>query len=973
MASKLNAFLAAVPANANGGGSGLPSPAGGRSKAPPPPVLQTTALFPELLLNAAPFEKASGKATVQPATPQPQMQKRRYASRRGKSFENHFCTYASARNLATSPVVDEASNQAEEVEDAGKSHPMTPLRAFDPKRNAATTKKSMDAGAESEAGPLRRLSAQGSHHRRVSTDTTMFNRHLRQQADRDITMDVVHHFSNVPVLTLRRSNRINPENDSDNNNNDDIDDDSGDLDDNFVIDPLSMLPIFQRGGVVSTAYALEILKQATDLMSLEQNVITIQAPYTLVGDLHGQFQDLLEIFQVHGTPSPENPFLFLGDYVDRGISSCEIVLLLLAFKVRFPSSVHLLRGNHECRSLSTFYGFRAECLQKYGTIVYNRTIKCFESMPLAAKLETSYGTFLAVHGGLSPEIVQLEDINENVDRFMEPEPTGALCDLLWADPAKDDDTADEGEHWAPNSIRGCSFTFNETACRAFLKRNELLAIIRAHELEEDGFREHFGRSGESQRKGKRSSATDDDGGEAVSSEDVMLPPVITVFSAPEYCNTNHNMGATLMVPWAKPTSGGSVLEYRQHTRSVHREHEFALPSEDQAVKTFLKETLPFLPVDFYELVKHCRRLRQLLMLSSQSSMTQLPLGNTSSSNGASASVGSELSSIAAFGLALSPSSGATTSRVETVSSNSSSSSGQNVHHPPQDDYLQRTTTETNPEPRQTSEHTTTEEQSTIDSGDLDNEQASISAHTSASRQQQQKNSKHEEILATTSTVVLHTLDKVDVHTVNTVTTPYVKSPRRSSRTRSSGWKLCPGFLRIFRRFFGAKEASIEEKATESAEESMTASLDGSLSHSTPSTPRMELVNSQLSLSDDVAAASTPSEASRTVVADANHASVVPTPVGPPQKGCDVFSKRQWQALKLYFTLLDISGNGVLMEESFVVLLAEQDSDAYATEEELTLLMEVIDTNADGLITEQDFLLFAHRSYLRWKKSNAPQL
>uniref|UniRef100_K3X691 Serine/threonine-protein phosphatase n=1 Tax=Globisporangium ultimum (strain ATCC 200006 / CBS 805.95 / DAOM BR144) TaxID=431595 RepID=K3X691_GLOUD len=604
MASKLNAFLAAVPANANGG---APSPVGGRGKAPP--VLQTTALFPELSLTAAPFEKAVGKEAAQPATPQPQMQKRRYASRRGKSFENHFCTSASARNLAASP--DEASNQAEEVQNAATDRPMTPLRAFDPKRHAVSAKKPVDAGVESEAGPLRRLSAQGSHHRRVSTDTTMFNRHLRQQADRDITMDVVRHFSHVPVLTLTRSSRVNPESDSDNNNDEGVDDDSGGLDDNVGIDPLNILPIFQRGGVVPTAYALEILKQATNLMSLEQNVIAIQAPYTLVGDLHGQFQDLLEIFEVHGTPSPENPFLFLGDYVDRGISSCEIVLLLLAFKVQFPSSVHLLRGNHECRSLSTFYGFRAECLQKYGTVVYNRTIKCFESMPLAAKLETSYGTFLAVHGGLSPEIMQLEDINENVDRFMEPEPTGALCDLLWADPAKDDDAADEEEHWEPNSVRGCSFTFNETACRAFLKRNELLAIIRAHELEEDGFREHFGRSGESQRKDKRSGATDDSG---EASDDVTLPPVITVFSAPEYCNTNHNMGATLTVPWSKQTSSGSILEYRQHTRSAHREHEFALPSEDQAVNAFLKETLPFLPADFYELVKHCRQLRQLLQI-----------------------------------------------------------------------------------------------------------------------------------------------------------------------------------------------------------------------------------------------------------------------------------------------------------------------------------------------------------------------
>ena len=171
-------------------------------------------------------------------------------------------------------------------------------------------------------------------------------------------------------------------------------------------------------------------------------------------------------------------FLFLGDYVDRGVASCEIMLLLLACKVAAPDRVHLLRGNHECRSLSTFYGFRAECLRKYGRAVFNRMVACFEALPLAAKLRTARGAFLCVHGGLSPAIARVEDIDD-LDRFTEPEPTGALCDLLWSDPSKD---PGQTAAWEPNAVRGCSYTFNERVCRAFLKSNGLLAIIRAHEV-----------------------------------------------------------------------------------------------------------------------------------------------------------------------------------------------------------------------------------------------------------------------------------------------------------------------------------------------------------------------------------------------------------------------------------------------------------------------------------------------------------
>lgn len=464
MASKLNAFLAAVPANPR-----VPVAAENGS-------LRATASLPALVLK----DPAPG-FSPQPATPQPQMNTRR----RRNSSRPEPTSVLSDDTLKISVIKTTAtlaSNQEDE-ETGGVATPLTPPpkpRALsrhkeeDDEDNAEDQeadrkrKESTDVNAN-ESGALRRMSSHCTHHRRVSTDTAMFNRYLRLQAHRDIDHEVVQHFETVPIATTaHRQEQVYP-----------LEEDNNELHRN-VIDPIEILAILRRGETLPVALAIDILTQATNLMNLDPNVISITAPYTLVGDLHGQFQDLLEIFDVHGLPSNTNPFLFLGDYVDRGISSCEILLLLLACKVSFPGSVHLLRGNHECRSLSTFYGFRAECLRKYGTLVYNRTIKCFESLPLAARLETSYGVFLAVHGGLSPEINYLDDINDRVHRFVEPEPNGALCDLLWSDPAKE--SAQQEDDWAHNNMRGCSYTFSESVCREFLQRNKLLAIIRAHEV-----------------------------------------------------------------------------------------------------------------------------------------------------------------------------------------------------------------------------------------------------------------------------------------------------------------------------------------------------------------------------------------------------------------------------------------------------------------------------------------------------------
>ncbi|CAI5729915.1 unnamed protein product [Hyaloperonospora brassicae] len=890
MDSKLNAFLAAVPANA---------------RAPTSSPLTPSA--PQQLEEV----RATHEHVESPPTTPP---------------TRHWCSPLQRlqQNLHLPSTFDREQDRPEDDDRASTARPSL-LKTFMASHTAAAKLKaykkvldrthasiSTELDAQSEAGPMRLATIQGPHHRRVSTDTTLFNRYLRQQADRDISPETVQHFAKVPILTTAAAAAVS----QDGVESEMREDQSHDAEhDKHELDPLAILAYFQEGVTIPVSSAVEIIRRATSLMSLEQNVVSIRAPYTLVGDLHGQFQDMLELFRVHGFPAVDNPFLFLGDYVDRGVSSCEIILLLLAFKVEFPESVHLLRGNHECRSLSTFYGFRAECLEKYGPVVYNRMIKCFESMPLAARLETVHGTFLAVHGGLSPDITFVEDINAQVNRFMEPEPKGVMCDLLWSDPAKGE--AQEHE-WAPNSIRGCSFTFNEHACHEFLRRNDLLSIIRAHELEEDGYKEHFRHEADRSEEG-------------VSGE-LVLPAVVTVFSAPEYCNTNHNVGATLKIPWEK--QNGRLLQYQQHKRSQHAEFDYACPSEDKAAKAFLKENLPFLPIDFYDLVNVCRQLRFTLEQAAK----------TSSSHSSATKV---LQKKRSFVSSLCAPSTALEMTIQ-----------EDVELPASPPYFA---------PVSDSSIEDTEDSATSSSGDLSQDWELVGETKDAG--------------PTGSTSLTERIkDEKKDNKLNTKIEKKQKQQKDKTGWDTnrivSGWKFSPGFVRFYDRYF-ARDSSKKCEADTSTTQSRASRID----------PGMYRSPSSRSTSTGDAACS--SEANGTFVETAGPSrrksmtDWIPMPsfeqvarltntlqghITLQGSGVSVFTNLQWQALKLWFSILDLDGKGVLVEESFVVLLAEQDTDAYATEDELSLLMEVVDCNADGRITEQDFLLFAYRALLQWKKA-----
>lgn len=169
----------------------------------------------------------------------------------------------------------------------------------------------------------------------------------------------------------------------------------------------------------------------TDLFASEHNLLKLKDPITVVGDIHGQYFDFVKLLDVGGEPG-EFQYLFLGDYVDRGSFSIECLLLVFALKLNYPDRVWLLRGNHECRQMTAFFNFRDECEYKYDQVVYKAFMEAFDALPICAILN---GKFLAVHGGISPELKTLKQLDK-LDRFQEPPRSGLLCDLLWSDPVK---------------------------------------------------------------------------------------------------------------------------------------------------------------------------------------------------------------------------------------------------------------------------------------------------------------------------------------------------------------------------------------------------------------------------------------------------------------------------------------------------------------------------------------------------------
>ena len=174
----------------------------------------------------------------------------------------------------------------------------------------------------------------------------------------------------------------------------------------------------------------QLCAKAKEILVEEANVQRVDSPVTVCGDVHGQFEDVLELFKVGG-PCPEINYLFLGDYVDRGYRSVETFLYLLALKVKYPDRITLIRGNHESRVITQSYGFYDECVKKYGSLnVWRNCTDVFDYLTLSALVD---GKILCMHGGLSPKIKVLDDIRK-IDRKQDVPNSGPMCDLMWSDP-----------------------------------------------------------------------------------------------------------------------------------------------------------------------------------------------------------------------------------------------------------------------------------------------------------------------------------------------------------------------------------------------------------------------------------------------------------------------------------------------------------------------------------------------------------
>ncbi|KAF5404279.1 Serine/threonine-protein phosphatase [Paragonimus heterotremus] len=203
-------------------------------------------------------------------------------------------------------------------------------------------------------------------------------------------------------------------------------------------------------------------------------LLKLSSPITVVGDLHGQYDDLLRYFKRCGMP-PKTKYLFLGDYVDRGRYSIETISLIFAYKLKYPDQIAVLRGNHECSRVNRVYGFFDECKRRYSTRLWKTYTDCFNCLPLAALINSS---IFCVHGGLSPDLKKLDQLNL-VRRPTEIPDIGIVCDLLWSDP-------DSNGGWHSND-RGVSYTFGAEEVRSFMEKCGLSLIVRAHQVVEDGY------------------------------------------------------------------------------------------------------------------------------------------------------------------------------------------------------------------------------------------------------------------------------------------------------------------------------------------------------------------------------------------------------------------------------------------------------------------------------------------------------
>ncbi|KAI8874266.1 protein phosphatase-5 [Ramicandelaber brevisporus] len=305
----------------------------------------------------------------------------------------------------------------------------------------------------------------------------------------------------------------------------------------FITDEFvrEMMKWFKDEKKLHKRYATIIILAAIRYMEELGSVVDSSIPeankgrLTVCGDVHGQYYDLLNIFEENGYPSESNLYLFNGDFVDRGSFSIEVILTLYAYKWLYPNSMLLNRGNHETTNMNEVYGFKGEALYKYSELVWKLFEESFNALPLGHVLQEK---ILVVHGGLfSDPAVSLQHLRK-VNRFRQPPSSvdldRVMTEVLWSDPK-----LGKNPRGIDPNPRGVGVEFGQDVTKRFLRRSGLECIIRSHQVKDEGY--------EVVHEGK----------------------CVTVFSAPNYCDASGNLGAYITV---KPDC---TLEYHTFKASPH--------------------------------------------------------------------------------------------------------------------------------------------------------------------------------------------------------------------------------------------------------------------------------------------------------------------------------------------------------------------------------------------------------------------
>lgn len=243
--------------------------------------------------------------------------------------------------------------------------------------------------------------------------------------------------------------------------------------------------------------ALQILDEVKKFLVDEPNLLHLSSPCTVIGDIHGQFDDILPIIQEN------KKYIFLGDYVDRGSKSVELLLFLCVKKI-VQKNVYMIKGNHETPGQNEYYGFRHECLEKYDISFWIRANEVFELMSICAIVDEKY--FL-VHGGISPEVENIYQIS-----FLDRTNYNSFLPFLWSDPMVN--------NGFKISSRGAGYLFGPDELDKFLETNSLDFLVRSHQLVMEGYK--------------------------------IMGKCIFVWSAPNYLGTAGNIASVMHITKEKP-------------------------------------------------------------------------------------------------------------------------------------------------------------------------------------------------------------------------------------------------------------------------------------------------------------------------------------------------------------------------------------------------------------------------------------